>query len=140
MVRSGCAIGWRTVGPDEVGLLRRFDRFRGLLGPGLHTRWPFPFERVMTFRPDRIQSLEIGFRAPALEANEPLRWESTHGRAATGDPDGPALLLTGDDQYVEVAATLQFAIGLTGRVVEPAAGEVMTGDLNAGSTSTRSRR
>jgi hypothetical protein len=29
---------------------------------------------------------------------------------------------------------------LTGRVVEPAAGEVMTGDLNAGSTSTRSRR
>jgi hypothetical protein len=65
---------------------------------------------------------------------------STHGRAATGDADGPALLLTGDDQYVEVAATLQFAMDLTGRVVEPAAGEVMTGDLNAGSTSTRSRR
>jgi hypothetical protein len=64
----------------------------------------------MTFRPDRIQSLAIGFRAPALEANEPLRCESTPGRPADGDPDGPALLLTGDGQYVEVAATLQFAI------------------------------
>jgi P-type Cu+ transporter len=104
------ASGWTTVGPDEVGLLQRFGRFRGLLGPGLHPRWPFPIERVTIFKPDRIQSLEIGFRAPALAASEPQRWESTHGRAETGDADGPALLLTGDGQYVEVAATLQFAI------------------------------
>ena len=102
--------GWITVGPDEAGLLQRFGRFRGTLGPGLHLRWPYPIERVTTLTPARVRSLEIGFRATALAPSEPLRWESTHGRPTPDQPDDRALLLTGDGRYLEVAATLQFAI------------------------------
>jgi P-type Cu+ transporter len=118
MIGCACALlllgyatsGWTTVGPDEVGLLQRFGRYRGALGPGLHLRWPYPIERLTTIARDRARSLEIGFRATGLPQGEPLRWESTHGRPARDEGDDNALLLTGDGRYVEVAATLQFSI------------------------------
>ncbi len=102
--------GWTAIGPDEVGLLQRFGRYRGVLGPGLHLRWPYPIERVTTIAPDRVRSLEIGFRATGAPRSEPLRWESTHGRPLQDRGDDEALLLTGDGRYVELAATLQFSI------------------------------
>jgi len=108
---AGYAVsGWTTVGPDQAGLLRRFGRYRGVLGPGLHLRWPWPIERVTTIAPDRVRSLEIGFRATGVAGVEPLRWESTHGRPLQNQGDDQALLLTGDGRYVELAATLQFSI------------------------------
>jgi len=117
-VAGGCALlcagyaasGWTTIGPDEVGLLQRFGRYRGVLGPGLHVRWPWPIERVTTVAPDRVRSLEIGFRATGTALIEPLRWESTHGRPLQNRGEDEALLLTGDGRYVELAATLQFSI------------------------------
>ena len=102
--------GWTSVGPDEAGLLQRFGRYRGSLGPGLHLRWPYPIERVTAIARDRVRSLEIGFRATAFPQSEPLRWESTHGRPSRDEADDSALLLTGDGRYVEVTATLQFSI------------------------------
>jgi len=105
--------GWTAIGPSEAGLLQRFGRYRGLLEPGLHLRWPEPIERVTTFTPDRVRSLEIGFRATAVPQSG--RWESTHGRAPQEETDESALLLTGDGRYVELAATLQFAIDPTDR-------------------------
>jgi P-type Cu+ transporter len=102
--------GWTAIGPDEVGLLQRFGRYRGSLGPGLHLRWPNPIERVTTVARDRVRSLEIGFRSTANPGREPQRWESTHGRPSLEQADERALLLTGDGRYVELAATLQFSI------------------------------
>ena len=118
MIGCTCAItflayatsGWTAIGPDEAGLLRRFGRYRGSFGPGLHLRWPYPIERVTAIARDRVRSLEIGFRASGLPNGEPLRWESTHGRPSRDEGDDRALLLTGDGRYVEVAATLQFSI------------------------------
>jgi Cu+-exporting ATPase len=106
--------GWTTVGPGEAGLLRRFGRYSGILGPGLHARWPWPIERVTAVGPDRVRSLEIGFRATGAAAPEPLRWESTHGRPLERRDDGEALLLTGDGRYVELTATVQYALDLSG--------------------------
>jgi Cu+-exporting ATPase len=102
--------GWTAVGPGDVGLLRRFGRYQGVLEPGLHLRWPYPIDRVTTIEPDQVRSLEIGFRAPAVPESAPLRWESTHGRPLRGQADDSALVLTGDGRYVELAATLQFSI------------------------------
>jgi Cu+-exporting ATPase len=102
--------GWRTVGPDEVGMLQRFGRYQGLLSPGLHFRWPYPVETVKTVARDRVRSLDIGFRPTSVVAADPVRWESSHGRANGDESPDEALLLTGDGGYVEVSATLQFSI------------------------------
>jgi P-type Cu+ transporter len=102
--------GWTTIGPDEMGVLQRFGGYRGMLGPGLHARWPYPIESVRTIAPDRIRSLEIGFRAAARPRAAGLGWEASHDRQQ-GDPvEDEGLLLTGDGRYVELAATLQYAI------------------------------
>ena len=50
LVAGYAASGWTTIGPDEAGLLQRFGRYRGVLGPGLHLRWPWPIERVTADR------------------------------------------------------------------------------------------
>jgi Cu+-exporting ATPase len=102
--------GWRTVGPDEVGVLQRFGGYQGVLEPGLHIRWPYPFELVSVIARDRVRSLEIGFRPASVLATNPVRWESSHGRANPEESPDEALLLTGDGGYIEVSATLQFSI------------------------------
>jgi Cu+-exporting ATPase len=104
------ASGGTTIGPGEAGVVRRFGRFRGVLGPGLHLRWPYPIEQVNVIAVYRIRSLELGFRGAAAFESETLRWESSHGRALADAPEDAALLLTGDGRYVELAATLQFAV------------------------------
>ncbi len=102
--------GWTAIGPSELGVLQRFGRYEATLGPGLHLRWPWPIERVQTVAPDRVRSLEIGFRAARRPDALTVGWESTHGRSQ-GDPaEDEALLLTGDSRYVELAATLEYAI------------------------------
>jgi Cu+-exporting ATPase len=100
--------GWTAIGPDEVGLVRRNGRFAGLLGPGLHLRWPPPIERISRLEPGRIRSLEIGFRTERPESSGAVRWESSHGRGALARAEDESLLLTGDGQLVELAATAQY--------------------------------
>jgi Cu+-exporting ATPase len=104
--------GWTAVKPDEVGLVRRLGRFVGALGPGLHLRWPPPFETVTRLQPERVRSLEVGFRTVGSEGAEGLRWESGHGRAfgAAALAEDEALLLTGDGQFVELAAAAQYRL------------------------------
>jgi P-type Cu+ transporter len=102
--------GWTAIGPGEVGLVRRHGRYVGLLGPGLHLRWPPPFERVTRLEPARVRSLEIGFRTDRTDVSGPVRWESGHGRGAVARAEEEALLLTGDGQLVELAATAQYRL------------------------------
>jgi Cu+-exporting ATPase len=101
--------GATSIGPDQVGLWRRFGRYRGLLAPGLHVLWPYPIDRVTLVAPGRVRSLEIGFRAASLADTGALRWESSHGRLQ-GRAGESALVLTGDGRYVELAATLEYTI------------------------------
>ena len=141
MLRCACSVlligyatsGWTTIGPDETGILQRFGRYRGALGPGLHLRWPKPIERVTAIARDRVQSLEIGFRATGLPQGESLLWQSTHGRPAGDEGDDTALILTGDGRYVEVTATLQFSID----PADPAAVRRFVFDLADGEAALR---
>ena len=101
--------GWTAIGPGEVGLLSRFGRYVGPLGPGLHLRWPTPFERVTRLEPGRVRGIEIGFRSGRPDPGSgAVRWESEHDRSPAARREDEALLLTGDGHFVELAAIAQY--------------------------------
>jgi HflK protein len=106
--------GFTSIEPGQVGLLQRFGGYRGVLDPGLHFRLPAPIERVTRVEPWRVRSLPIGFRQVASRRGETLRWEAAHARALTpeyADEDGgDSLILTGDGQFLEISAALQYSI------------------------------
>ena len=104
--------GVTAIRPGEVGIVLRLGGFRAVLEPGLHLCFPEPIERVIRLEPGRVRSLEIGFRRTGGSQGEPLRWESSHGRSLEeGDEEaGDALLLTGDGQFLEISASVQYAI------------------------------
>src|SRR5262249_48897971 len=55
--------GLVQVGPDEVAVVRRFGQpLPSDLGPGLHWCWPWPIDRVARVQPDRVRTVEVGFR------------------------------------------------------------------------------
>ena len=101
---------WTAIGPGEVGLLQRQGRYVARLDPGLHLRFPPPFERVTRLAPARVQSLEIGFRSGGTANIGAVRWESAHQRDVVARAEDEALLLTGDGHLVELAATAQYRI------------------------------
>jgi Cu+-exporting ATPase len=111
MIGAYATSGFLAIGPDEVGLLRRWGRYKGRLEPGLHLRWPAPFEQVTRLRPERVRSLEIGFRFDRPEVGSgTLRWESLHERGAVARRADEALLMTGDGQLIELTASAQYRL------------------------------
>jgi Cu+-exporting ATPase len=104
---SGC----HAIGPDEVGVVRRFGRaLPETLPPGLNVRYPWPIETVSRVQPARIRTVELGFRsgnAESVTGGNSGSWSSTHGSRREADE---AVLLTGDGSLLEVQATVQYTI------------------------------
>lgn len=94
-----------SLGPEEVGLVRRAGRYVKTLPPGLHLLWPWPIETVDRLAPDRLFAVPIGFRL-----TDPARWESGHGRGTAAIDEEESLLLTGDGQLVELSAVVQIRL------------------------------
>jgi regulator of protease activity HflC (stomatin/prohibitin superfamily) len=91
-----------------VGLLRRFGRFqRPLLEPGLHVRWPAPFERVIAVEPDRSWLARVGLPVQSGSTVKPVEWNATHGAKR----DESALFFTGDENLVELAGVVEYRLG-----------------------------
>jgi heavy metal translocating P-type ATPase len=104
------ASGITVIGPGEVGVVRRLGRFLpDDLGPGLHVRWPWPVETVERVQPDRVRTVEIGFRPAAGVGETGYTWASPHGGDIRRIPD-EALLVTGDGNLVELLATVRFHV------------------------------
>lgn len=102
--------GWTSVGPGDVGLLRRLGRYAGRLEPGLHLRWPYPVEQVKIVAPDQVRGLPIGFRVASQSGPDAGGWSSSHGRMSDDPIEDEGLLLTGDGRYVELSATLEYSV------------------------------
>jgi Cu+-exporting ATPase len=106
--------GLTVIGPGEVGLVQRFGASQALLPPGLHLRFPRPIERVRRTEPERVRSVSLGFRRGESLSDEPVRWEAQHGRSFDSGKDSEAeadaLLLTGDGQFLELSASLQYSL------------------------------
>ena len=97
--------GITVIEPDQVGVCRRFGRYRPpLLRPGLHLRWPAPVESVTVVEPDRSRLARIGLPGPASAAVQPVGWNATHGVAR----DESALFFTGDENLVELAGVVEY--------------------------------
>lgn len=107
--------GLTQVGPDEIAVVRRFGRtVEPDLGPGLYWRWPWPVEEVTRVQPDRVRTVEIGYRtlAGASTATGSLSWASRHGDGLQRIPE-EAVMITGDGNLIEIQAALRY------RIVEP---------------------
>ncbi len=108
------ASGLHIVEPQEVGLVQRFGRHvGGELGPGLHWRLPWPVERVTRVEPERLRVAAVGSpRAAApteADARPSYEWNVRHA----GFDDTPPLerlMLTGDENLVEVAARIHYRV------------------------------
>ncbi len=79
------------VQPDELGIVTRFGKFDRQVTPGLNFRLPPPIEEVFTPKVTVVNRLEVGF-----------------GR--NGDVNGQSLMLTGDENIVDVEFTVLWRI------------------------------
>jgi Cu+-exporting ATPase len=103
--------GFVQVGPDEVAVVRRFGRpLHPVLGPGLHWSYPWPVDRVTRLQPDRIRTIEIGFRSVPASSPASLTWASPHaGDGMLRDPE-EAVMITGDGNLVDLQATVRYCV------------------------------
>ena len=108
------ASGLRTIDPQEVGLVQRFGRHvGGELGPGLHWRLPWPVERVTRVEPYRLRMAAVGSprEAGAGETGAATSYEWNVRHAGFDDaPPLERLMLTGDENLVEVAARIHYRV------------------------------
>ena len=127
----GAALLWLgsglfTVAPGETGMRLRFGRILASdLEPGLHIRWPWPFESHRVVVKDLAQRLEFGL-APELSRAEATRAQlrsrlafgsnPTPQQAASGvwfqkeTTPGDSFLLTGDGNLIDLRSTAQYRV------------------------------
>jgi membrane protease subunit HflK len=90
------ASGLYQVQPAERGVPLVFGKFNGTLTePGLHWNWPAPIGSVLTPNVAAQNTVEIGFRT---------------GTANTTNFDDESLILTGDENIIQVEAVVQWFI------------------------------
>ena len=111
---------------DQAAVVTRFGRYHETLKPGLHWRWPVPFEQLRIERVGLVRSIPIGFREVATESvaenegsespvvtSEPqpgiIEWTSEHSSHSREAGD-ESLVLTGDEVPVELTAEVRFRI------------------------------
>ncbi|HYT93087.1 MAG TPA: cation-translocating P-type ATPase family protein, partial [Gemmataceae bacterium] len=103
--------GLTMIGPDERGIALRFGRPVANLEPGLHYCWPWPIEEVVRVQPDRIRTVEVGFRIEpgASKDSGPMAWSSVHAGDVKRVAD-EAVMITGDGNLIEVQATVRYRV------------------------------
>lgn len=73
-----------VVAPHEQAVVERFGRLletRGVLGPGLHFKLPWPAEQGRLFSVGEVRGFNVGFVPdPKLEADRTLLWTRPHYR------------------------------------------------------------
>ncbi|MDP8264624.1 MAG: FtsH protease activity modulator HflK [Candidatus Aceula lacicola] len=90
-----------SVGPDEVGVIRRFGKYVKTTQPGLHWKLPFNIEKLNKVKVKRIYKEEFGFKT--VRAGVKTQYSS---RAYSEE----SLMLTGDLNVVDVNWIVQFKL------------------------------
>jgi modulator of FtsH protease HflK len=89
------------VAPDELGLVMRFGKFNRKVDPGLGYHWPYPVESVEIPKVTRVTAIPIGMR---------LVEDSRRGGTQTRDVPEESLMLTGDENIVDVDFTVFWVV------------------------------
>ncbi len=89
--------GIYIVQPGEEGVVRSFGKFSGVTDSGLNYHLPRPFQQVTVVDVQSIRRAEIGFRTSTRDVKEQVLNE--------------ALMLTEDENIVQVELLLQYRIG-----------------------------
>lgn len=103
--------GLRMIAPGEEGVRIRFGRvIDAAMEPGIVWLLPAPFERLDRARPRDVRRVEVGFRtAPDLKTGGfPLIWDATHTIKGYSKKQEESLTVTGDENLVDIALTLQY--------------------------------
>lgn len=108
-------MGLHVVEESEIGVLRRFGKFQKTLDPGFYWRFPPPFETVATLKPRQTQVLEVGFRSVPSAGiddfeNLVIEWTSPHRDGILQPQPQEALMLTGDENMVELNVAVQYRV------------------------------
>jgi membrane protease subunit HflK len=83
---TGLARGVYTVGPESVGVIQRFGRFVGTVGPGLRFKLPFGIDTVTIVPVKRQLKMEFGFATPgATQFDQVPREPTRESDMVTGD-------------------------------------------------------
>jgi Cu+-exporting ATPase len=104
--------GLTRIGPDEMAVVTRLGKPIEDIGPGLHWRWPTPFETVLRVKPAEIHTVEIGYRAgvPNQSEIDSLAWNSAHSTERLQPDNDEGVLITGDGNLIELQATLRYVV------------------------------
>jgi membrane protease subunit HflK len=87
--------------PEEVGVVLAFGKYSRTVDPGLHMKWPFPFERVTKVPVQRQLKEEFGFRT------ERPGVRTTYSSATF---ESESLMLTGDLNVAVVEWITQYRV------------------------------
>ncbi|MCL2716679.1 MAG: FtsH protease activity modulator HflK [Alphaproteobacteria bacterium] len=97
--------GFFRVQSEELGVVLRFGKYNRTVQPGLNYHMPYPIETVRKPQALRINTMSIGLKT----IDDP----TTRGGHATRDVYEESLMLTGDENIVEVNFTVMWRIKLT---------------------------
>jgi len=110
--------GFFAVKPHEVALVTVFGEYVGSpVGPGLHYAPPMPIGRVYKVSTGLVQRIEMGFRS-IERSGQRLRpisrsdyeWDSLHVSGIYKKQSSEAIMLTGDENLIDVNAVLKYTI------------------------------
>jgi len=99
------ATGLYRVQPDEQGVVLQFGKWVTTTQPGLRWHLPYPIETVETPSVERIQAIDIGFRSVGADRSRSQRRDVTE----------ESLMLTGDQNIIDIDFTVQFKIADAGK-------------------------
>ena len=99
------ASGFYKVQPDEQGVVLRFGQWVNTTRPGLNYHLPGPIESVITPKVLRNNRIDVGFRTAG---------DSGRSTALRDVPE-ESLMLTGDENIVDIDFTVLWIIGDAGK-------------------------
>lgn len=97
---AGLARGVYTVGPESVGVVQRFGKFIGTVGPGLRFKLPFGIDTVTVLPVKRQLKMEFGFGTPGATQRDQF----------SGEAKEESDMVTGDLNAAHVEWVVQYEI------------------------------
>lgn len=92
--------GFYTIAPEEQGVVLRFGDYTTTSQPGLNYHFPYPVESVIKVPVLTVRRAEIGYRSAATTSRE----------GPNRNIDDESLMLTGDENIIDVNFVVQWAV------------------------------